>query len=107
MLTAAGNKATQTGEAIALNLTRLLNEIEHQAPNFQGVAGSTFQTVSAELGRELRNILSALNTMAENVHASNRHYGSTDEDAKREIDSVVGQYAPGASGVADALRTGR
>ena len=105
MLTDAGNKATQAGEAITLNLTRLLNEIQSQAGSFQGSAGSMFQSVSVELGNELRGILSALNTMAESVHAANKHYGTTDEDAGNEIKNVAGQYLPGASsGVVDALR---
>jgi uncharacterized protein YukE len=104
MLTDAGNKATETGEAIALNLTRLLNEIQAQQPSFRGVAGTTLQNVSAELGEELRTLLQALNTMAENVHASNRSYGATDEDAASEISNVAGTYLPGAQPVADALR---
>ncbi len=104
MLTDAANKATQTGESIALNLTRLLNEIETQATGFQGSAGSTFQSVSAQLGQELRNILTALNTMSDNVHQSNRSYGTTDADASSEIGKVVGEYLPGAGSVANALR---
>jgi WXG100 family type VII secretion target len=104
MLTNAANKATQAGEAIALNLSRLLNEIETQAPGFAGVAGTTFQHTSAELGNELRSILSALNTMADNVHASNRQFGTTDADAGQEIKKVVGTYLPGAGSVADQLR---
>jgi WXG100 family type VII secretion target len=104
MLTAAATKATQAGEAIALNLTRLLNEIQSQAGGFQGTAGKAFQETSHELGRELRNILSALNTMADNVHHSNRQFGTTDADAGQEIQKVVGEYMPGAGNVANALR---
>lgn len=103
MLTAAGNKATETGESIASGLTRLLAEIEASSGGFKGVAGSAFQNASAELSRELRGILQALNHMAQEVHASNRQYGSTDEDAGREIGNVVSQYAPNSS-VANALR---
>jgi len=104
MLTDAGNKAFQAGETIAASLTKLLTEIEGHAAQFQGVAGSAFQNVSAELGQELRRILGALNTMAENVHASNRQFGATDDDASREISSVASQYVPNSSSVADALR---
>jgi len=104
MLTSAANLATQTGEAIALNLTRLLNEIESQAPNFQGAAGTTFQSVSAQLGTELRNILTALNTMADNVNSSNQQYGTTDADASAEIAKVDGAFLPGAGSVASSLR---
>jgi WXG100 family type VII secretion target len=104
MLTDAGNLAIQKGEAITLNLTRLLNELESQAPDFQGAAGTTFQSVSQELGGELRQIIEALNTIAENVHASNKNFGTTDADANREISSIAQQSTPGAMNVADQLR---
>jgi WXG100 family type VII secretion target len=104
MLTNAANKATEAGEAIALNLTRLLNEIQTQAGGFQGTAGSAFQNTSHELGQELRGILSSLNTMANNVHHSNQQFGSTDADAGQEIQKVASEYLPGAGGVANALR---
>jgi WXG100 family type VII secretion target len=104
MLNNAAKVATQAGEGIALNLTRLLNEIEASQPSFKGSAGTTFQNVSNELGRELRGILDALNQMADNVNQSGQVFGSTDQDASSEIGQVVGQYAPGAGGVADLLR---
>ena len=104
MLNNAANVATQAGEGIALNLTRLLNEIETQAAVFQGGAGNSFQNVSAQLGQELRNILEALNTMADNVNQSNTVFGNTDADASAEITKVAGEYLPGAGGVAAQLR---
>jgi WXG100 family type VII secretion target len=104
MLNNAARVATQAGETLTLNLTRLLNEIQGQAASFQGGAGTTFQNVSAELGQELRNILEALNTMADGVNQSNQVFGSTDEDAKNEISKVTSQYVPGAGSVANALR---
>jgi WXG100 family type VII secretion target len=104
MLTDAGNLAINKGEAITLNLTRLLNELESQAPDFQGSAGMTFQSVSQELGAELRQIIEALNTIAENVHASNKNFGTTDADASHEIQSVAQQFTPGAMNVANSLR---
>jgi WXG100 family type VII secretion target len=104
MLNNAANVATQAGEGIALNLTRLLNEIETQAAVFQGGAGTSFQNVSAQLGQELRNILEALNTMADNVNQSNTVFGSTDADASAEISKVAGEYLPGAGSIASQLR---
>jgi WXG100 family type VII secretion target len=104
MLNNAAKVATQAGETIALNLSRLLNEIETQAASFQGSAGTSFQNVSAELGQELRGILDALNSMADNVNQSGQVFGSTDEDASREISQVVGQNLPGAGSVANSLR---
>ncbi|MGI5237751.1 WXG100 family type VII secretion target [Dactylosporangium sp. CA-139066] len=104
MLNNAANVATQTGEGIALNLTRLLNEIETQAAVFQGGAGNSFQNVSAQLGQELRGILEALNTMANNVSQSNAAFGSTDADAAAEITKVASEYNPGLGPVANALR---
>jgi uncharacterized protein YukE len=104
MLNKAANVATQAGEGIALNLTRLLNEIETQAHVFQGGAGTSFQNVSAELGQELRGILEALNRMADNVNQSNTVFGSTDADASAEIAKVTGEYLPGAGPVANQLR---
>jgi hypothetical protein len=49
-------------------------------------------------------MLEALNTMASNVHASNRQFGSTDEDAQREIQAVAAQHGSGYGGIADTLR---
>ena len=45
--------------------------------------------MSVELGQELRNILEALNTMADNVNQSTQVFGSTDEDARSEISKVT------------------
>lgn len=104
MLNNAANVATQAGEGIALNLTRLLNEIETQAAVFQGGAGNSFQNVSATLGQELRNILEALNSMANNVSQSNAMFGSTDADAGAEIAKVANDYNPGLGPVANGLR---
>lgn len=104
MMDAAAKTATDTGEGIALNLTRLLNEIESQAPGFRGMAGSRFQAISTELGAELRKILEALNTMADNVNQSGRVFGATDQDAANEIAQVGNEYLPGAGSITSALR---
>ena len=104
MLNNAANVATQAGEGIALNLTRLLNEIESQSAVFQGGAGTSFHNVSTQLGQELRNILEALNAMADSVNQSNTVFGSTDADASAEIGKVVGEYMPGAGNIAAQLR---
>ncbi len=104
MLNNAAKVATDAGETLTLNLSRLLNEIQSAAGSFQGTAGTTFQNVSAELGQELRNILEALNTMADGVNQSNQVFGNTDEAARDEIAKVQGQYLPGAGSVASALR---
>lgn len=100
----AAKVATDAGETLTLNLTRLLNEIQGAAAQFQGGAGTVFQNVSAELGHELRNILEALNTMADAVNQSNQVFGNTDEAARDEIAKVQGQYMPNAGSVANALR---
>jgi uncharacterized protein YukE len=106
MLNNAAQVATRAGEGIALNLTRLLNEIESQSAVFQGSAGGSFQSVTSQLGSELRALLDALNEMADNVNQSGRVFGSTDADASREISQVTSQYLPGAGNVANALRVG-
>ena len=104
MLNNAAQVATQAGEDIALNLTRLLNEIEQQSAAFSGQAGSSFQQVSSELGQELRSLLDALNEMAGNVNQSGQVFGSTDADASSEIAKVTSEFLPGAGSVANALR---
>jgi WXG100 family type VII secretion target len=104
MLDHAASVATQAGETVAANLMRLLNEIQTQAAVFQGGAGTAFQNVSAELGKELRSMLDALNEMAGNVSQSNKVFGSTDSDAANEISKVQGEYLPNAGSVANALR---
>jgi len=60
--------------------------------------------VSSELGQELRSMLQALNTMADNVSQSNKTFGSTDADAANEIKKVTSEFAPGLGSVANALR---
>jgi WXG100 family type VII secretion target len=104
MLNNAAQVATQAGEDIALNLTRLLNEIEQQSAAFRGAAGSSFQSVSGQLGQELRSLLDALNQMADSVNVSGKVFGSTDADASREIGQVTSQFLPGAGSVSNALR---
>jgi WXG100 family type VII secretion target len=104
MLNNAAQVATQAGEDITLNLTRLLNEVEQQAPSFKGSAGTSFQNVSNELGQELRKLLQALNSMADNVNQSSTVFGSTDSDAASEIGKVANEYLPGAGDVTTALR---
>jgi WXG100 family type VII secretion target len=104
MLNNAAQVATQAGEDITLNLTRLLNEIEQQAATFKGQAGSSFQQVSSDLGRELRSLLDALNEMAGNVTSSSQVFGSTDADASNEIAKVTNEFLPGAGSVANSLR---
>jgi WXG100 family type VII secretion target len=104
MLNNAAQVATQAGEDIALNLTRLLNEVEQTSASFKGQAGSSFQNVSGELGQELKKLLEALNEMAGNVSQSNTAFGSTDSDASNEISKVASEYIPGAGNVANALR---
>ncbi len=104
MLNNAAQVATQAGEDITLNLTRLLGEIEQQSGAFKGRAGSSFQQVSSQLGSELRSLLDALNEMAGNVNQSGTVFGSTDEAASSEIQKVVGEFSPGNGSVANALR---
>jgi WXG100 family type VII secretion target len=104
MLNNAAQVATQAGEDIALNLTRLLNEIEQQSAAFRGQAGTSFQQVSSQLGQELRSLLDALNEMAGNVSKSSQVFGSTDADASSEIAKVASEFVPGAGNVANALR---
>jgi WXG100 family type VII secretion target len=106
MLTDAGNTAASAGETITMNLQRLLMEIQTQAKAFQGAGGTAFQNVSHDLGQELKNMLEALNTMAANVHASNRNFGSTDEDAQNEITKVASEHSGNGSynGIANTLR---
>ena len=103
-LSDAANTATRVGEGISLELTRLLNAVEESQAEFAGGAGNAFQSVTTDLGNELKQILDALNGMAENVLGAGAKYGSTDADAAREITNVAGQYEPGAMPVADALR---
>jgi uncharacterized protein YukE len=102
-LTHAANQATQVGEGIALNLGRLLNEIELQAPAIQGATGTKFFGKADEISRELKQILDALNTMADNILGAGALYGNTDADAAREIDKVLGGYLPGNHDVITAL----
>lgn len=104
MLNNATQVATSAGEGIALNLTRLLNEVQQQSNAFSGSAGSTFQRVSGELGQELRQLLDALNEMADKVNQSGQVFGSTDADAGAEIAKVTSEYMPGAGNVTSALR---
>lgn len=100
----AGNMAVDAGQTIAGNLMRVLNDIENNQVDFAGDAGNAFRSMSGQIGEQLRNLLSALNDMAQEVHASNARFGATDQEASRQIKSVADQYLPGASEVRDSLR---
>jgi uncharacterized protein YukE len=102
MLAHAATKAENVGEGIAGNLTSLLSDIESSYPAFKGGAGSMLQTVSGELGQELKKLLTALNTMANHVNSSITDYGSTDEDASKEI-KTVGEAYGGKGDIVTAL----
>lgn len=105
MLTDAAKKAEDVGEGITGQLTSLLSTIESQGgASFVGTAGTTLQNVSAELSGELKKLLTALNTMAQNVHASNADYGTSDQEISREINQVGSAYAPDGGSVVSALR---
>jgi len=104
VLDAAAKKAVTVGEGITLNLSRLLNEIELQAPGFKGGAGTAFLVNTQGIGEELRGIIEALNEIADSIGASNQQYGFTDHDAAQEINQVVNQYLPGNHDVLKVLR---
>jgi WXG100 family type VII secretion target len=99
-------KAREVGEGITLNLARLLNEIETQAPGFRGHAGRTFTHITDALSDELKSIIEHLNRIAEQIDGANRDFGTTDADAAAEINAVVHEYLPGSGPVADQLRGG-
>jgi WXG100 family type VII secretion target len=103
-LSQAADKATTVGEGIALNLARLLNEIELQAPAFKGMAGNRFQQNMQGIGEDLRKILDALDTMAGCIRTNNDQYTATDADAEAEISQVTSQYLPGNRDVINALK---
>src|SRR5262245_53301678 len=84
-LSKAANDAENVGMSIAANLNRLLTSIEMSMASFKGGAGNSFQHTSHELGQELKTIIEALNSMAQNVAGSNVAFGSTDADAASEI----------------------
>jgi hypothetical protein len=100
----AGLEAGLTGEAIALNLVRLLTVIEESSPIFQSRAGDAFRTaIDDELGIPLRQLVSALNELAQGLTDVSGMYGVGDAAAAAEIDRLVDTYLPGSSAIADAL----
>jgi uncharacterized protein YukE len=103
-LNQAANQATTVGEGIALNLGRLLNEIELQAPAFRGGAGTRFQLSAQGIGADLRRILDALDTMAGCIRTNNDSYSATDADAEAEIGSVMSANLPGNTDVINVLK---
>jgi WXG100 family type VII secretion target len=103
-LNQAANQATTVGEGIALNLGRLLNEIELQAPNFRGGAGTKFQNSASGIGQDLRRILDALDTMAGCIRTNNDQYNATDADAEAEISSVMSNHHLGNTDVINVLK---
>jgi uncharacterized protein YukE len=104
MLVSASQKAENVGKGIAAQLTNLLYTIESEGgAAFQGGGGKALQNVSAQLGEELKQILTALNTMAENVSAASADYGGSDAEAEREITTVGSAFNPGSSSVITAL----
>jgi uncharacterized protein YukE len=107
MLVDAAQKAENVGEGITAQLTNLLYTIESEGgAAFQGGGGKALQGVSAQLGDQLKQILTALNTMAGNVSAASADYGGTDAEAAREIQTVGNAFNPGGGSVITALSNG-
>lgn len=107
MLIDAAQKAENVGEGIAAQLTNLLYTIQAEGgASFQGGGGSALQSVSAQAGEQLKQILTALNTMAGNVNAASSDYGTSDAEIAREITTVGNAFNPGGGNVISAL-TGR
>lgn len=102
MLQDAAKTANDTGVSISDGLTRLLAGVEDVQASFQGLANDALQSTSAQLGAELRQILEALNTMANAVDASSAKFGDTDSQAQMEISKVAAAENDG--GVASMLR---
>jgi uncharacterized protein YukE len=103
MLHAAAQKAETTGETIAANLNALMTQIQTDgAALFKGGGGDAMQGKSAELNQDLRNILTALNTLAEATDSSRQDYGNTDADISNEINQVGGTFTGGT--IASGLR---
>ena len=107
MLVSAAQKAENVGEGIAGQLTNLLYTIESEGgASLKGGGGTALQGVSAQLGEELKQILTALNTMASNVSAASADYGGGDAEAAREIQVVGNAFTPGGGSVVSALSNG-
>ncbi|GAA3398968.1 WXG100 family type VII secretion target [Cryptosporangium minutisporangium] len=107
MLIDAAQKAENVGEGIAGQLTNLLYTIQSEGgASFQGGGGSALQGVSAQLGEQLKQILTALNTMSGNVNAASADYGTSDQEIAREIQTVGNAYNPGSGSVVTALTNG-
>lgn len=94
--------ANDTGVAISDGLTRLLAGIEEAQASLRGLAGDALQNTSAQLGAELRQILEALNTIANAVDATSAKFGDTDSQVQVEINKVAAAEHDGS--VASALR---
>jgi WXG100 family type VII secretion target len=107
MLVDAAQKAENVGEGIAGQLTNLLVTIESEGgASLKGGGGNALQAVSAQLGQQLKQILTALNTMSGNVNAASADYGTTDAEVEREIQTVGNAYNPASGSVVTALTNG-
>ncbi|MFG1922435.1 WXG100 family type VII secretion target [Cryptosporangium sp. NPDC048952] len=104
MLVDAAQKAENVGEGIAAQLTNLLFTIQSEGgASFQGGGGTALQSVSTQLGDQLKTILTALNTMSGNVNAASADYGTSDAEIAREITTVGNAFNPGSGNVISAL----
>jgi WXG100 family type VII secretion target len=107
MLVSAAQKAENVGEGISAQLTNLLYTIESEgSASLKGGGGTALQNVSGQLGDQLKQILTALNTMANNVSAASADYDGTDSEAAREIQKVGNSFVPGGGSVVSALSNG-
>jgi uncharacterized protein YukE len=103
MLTKAANLALEKKGTIDSDGNSTIAGVEAAAKLFQGRAGTAFLNVAHELHGELVQLLAALQQMADNVHASNTKYATTDDASSSDINAVAGQ-APSTGGVLGALR---
>jgi hypothetical protein len=100
----AAREAGLTGEAISLNLLRILKVIEESSPVFNSHAGDAFRlAIDDELGTPLKKLLSVLNELADQLDDVPGIYQAGDVAAAAEIERVAHTYLPVASPIADAL----
>ncbi|EIV92648.1 hypothetical protein [Frankia sp. QA3] len=104
MLAGAAHKARDVGAGIGGQLANLRTTIETQVGvSLRGGAGTSLTAVSVQLDEQLRRLLSALNTMADNVDATRRDLGATDAESARAINQVLGQTSPLTAAVIRSL----
>jgi WXG100 family type VII secretion target len=87
-MTSAAKEAGETGEALKLMLSNLLDNLEPLSVAWTGVAGAQFQKVKIAVTDNMNNLYAALTSIADSMGISSSEYAMTDDEIAADLAAV-------------------